>query len=109
MRKIESEKTLEQSLKNAVESKMHGLCVKLLSDFMTGLPDRMCLLPGGLVIFIELKTTGKKPRKIQAHVHEKLRSLGFLVYVIDSTDSMKRLLDGLEKKTTSNDPGRETT
>lgn len=109
MRKIESEKTLEQSLKNAVESKMHGLCVKLLSDFMTGLPDRMCLLPGGLVVFIELKTTGKKPRKIQTHVHEKLRSLGFQVHVVDSTDSMKRLLGGLEEKMKSNDTGRETT
>ncbi|MBR5672458.1 MAG: VRR-NUC domain-containing protein [Spirochaetales bacterium] len=94
MKKIESEKTLEQSLKRSVESKMHGLCVKLQSDFMTGLPDRMCLLPSGRVFFIELKTTGKKPRKIQQATHEKLRKLGFEVYVIDSTDSMKKLLSG---------------
>lgn len=94
MKKIESEKRLEQLLKNTVENKMHGLCVKLLSDFMIGLPDRMCLLPGKRIFFIELKTTGKKPRKIQTHMHELIRSLGFEVYVIDSTDSMMELLNG---------------
>lgn len=96
MKKIESEKTLERLLKNTVENKMHGLCVKLLSDFMIGLPDRMCLLPGKRIFFIELKTTGKKPRKIQTHVHNLIKSLGFEVYVIDSTDSMKKLLSGYE-------------
>lgn len=93
MREIESEKTLERLLKRLVESEMHGLCVKLLSDFVTGLPDRMCLLPGGLVFFIELKTTGKRPSKIQFSVHEKLRSLGFRVYVVDSTDTLMKVLD----------------
>ena len=96
MKVIESEKRLERLLKNTVENKMGGLCVKLLSDFMIGLPDRMCLLPGSRIFFIELKTTGKKPRKIQVHMHQVLRKLGFDVYVIDSTDSMMRLLSGYE-------------
>lgn len=98
-RKIESEKTLERLLKSVVENKMHGLCVKLLSEFVTGLPDRMCLLPGQLIFFVELKTTGKKPRKMQEYMHKKLRSLGFEVYVIDSTDSLMTMLSGYEAKT----------
>lgn len=85
MKEIESEKTLERMLKNLVENTMKGLCVKLLSQHMIGLPDRLCLLPGGRVFFVEVKTTGKKPRKIQEFVHRKLEALGFKVYVLDSS------------------------
>ena len=88
MRQIESEKQLESSLKDLVEKRLHGMCLKLLSQHVTGLPDRMCLLPGGRMFFVEVKTTGKKPRKIQEYIHKKLRSLGFMVYVLDSSEEL---------------------
>lgn len=91
-KKVESEKQLELSLKNTVESTMRGLCLKLLSQNITGLPDRLCLLPRGGVFFVEVKTTGKKPRKIQQYIHEKLRSLGFRVYVLDSSKGINTIL-----------------
>ena len=93
-RLIESEKVIERRLVELVKSK-GGLCIKLLSDQMSGLPDRMCLLPGGQIIFAELKTTGKKPRKIQVFVHNRLRDLGFRVEVIDSTSGVTDLIDSL--------------
>lgn len=92
MKVIESEKRLERSLKSIVEDTMNGFCLKLLSQHITGLPDRLCLLPKGKIFFVEVKTTGKKPRKIQKYIHEKLRSLGFRVYVLDSSQVLHTIL-----------------
>lgn len=47
----------------------------------------MILCKGGYVGFAEIKTTGKKPTKIQAYIHDKLRSFGFEVFVIDDIES----------------------
>lgn len=47
----------------------------------------MVICQGGYVGFAEIKTTGKKPTKIQSHIHEKLRALGFTVFVIDDLES----------------------
>ena len=46
----------------------------------TGVPDRMILLPGAYIIFVELKKPGKKERKRQLYVQGLLRKLGFEVY-----------------------------
>jgi len=89
--KIESEKILERKLREETE-KIGGLCLKLLTTYFTGLPDRLCLLPGGRLFFIELKTTKQKPRKIQLYVHKKLIDLGFKVYIVDTSLQIKNIL-----------------
>ena len=90
-KKIDSEKTVERKLVEMC--KENGvLCIKLLTYQFTGLPDRMCLFPGGIVVFIELKTTGEKPRKIQLTIHKKLRELGFRVEVIDTIEGVESLI-----------------
>lgn len=81
--KKDSEKLIERTLYNEVKAK-GGMCLKLPAVYVIGLPDRLCLFPGGNVVFVELKTTGQKPRKIQLHIHQKIRALGFTVLVIDS-------------------------
>lgn len=91
MSKVESEKLLEKKLKDGVE-KMGGWCVKLLSTHLTGLPDRICLLPGGVLFFAEIKTTKKKAKKIQILVHHKIRKLGFEVYLIDTSVQINEIL-----------------
>lgn len=83
MKQIDSEKAIERLLVKLIAQK-GGLCIKLLTNQFIGLPDRLCLLPGGLLAFVELKTTGQKPRPIQVYVHNRLRSLGFRVEVIDT-------------------------
>ena len=88
--KKDSEKLIEAKLGKAIKD-MGGWSIKLLSTFIKGLPDRMCLLPTGIVFFVELKSTGKKPTLAQKIIHKKLISLGFNVYVIDSLS----MLDGL--------------
>lgn len=93
---IESEKLLEKKLREAVQG-LGGWSIKLLSSHITGLPDRICLLPGGRLFFAEIKTTGKKPTKIQLSVHDRLRKLGFLVFVIDKTEQINKLIEDYEK------------
>lgn len=85
------EKILERKLREAIKARK-GIALKLISSSFTGLPDRMCLLPGGNVFFVELKSTGKKVTAIQGKVHELLRSLCFPVYVIDSETGLKSFL-----------------
>ena len=89
--KIESEKLLERKLKKQIED-LDGLCIKLLSTHFTGLPDRMCLLPGGKIFFVELKTTAQKPKAIQLLIHNRLRKLGFNVYIINSSKQITSVL-----------------
>lgn len=87
----ESEKDLEAKLRKEVES--HGwMALKLLSQLHRGLPDRLILAEYGITFFAEIKTTGKKPTRLQKHCHELLRKLGFQVFVIDTTESLEMAL-----------------
>lgn len=81
---IESEKKIERALVNAVKE-YGGMCIKLLCNNLSGLPDRLVLMPHHKIVFVELKTTGQKPRRIQTYIHNKLKNLGFRVEIIDKT------------------------
>lgn len=87
MKEIISEKDLERTFSEQLNRTKKVWVIKLLSTFVKGLPDRMILCRGGYVGFAEIKTTGKKPTKIQTYIHEKLRALGFKVFVIDDLES----------------------
>lgn len=84
------EKVIEQRLVRAVKA-AGGLCPKFVSPGMDGMPDRLVLLPGARLAFVEVKAPGKKPRPLQLHRHEQLRKLGFRVYVLDSTEEVGNL------------------
>ena len=91
MKKGDSEKVVERKLVEMCKE-YGALCIKLLTYQFTGLPDRMCLFPHGIIVFVETKTTREKPRKIQSVVHKKLRDLGFRVEVIDTVESVNSLI-----------------
>jgi hypothetical protein len=61
-------------------------CIKFPPIFFAGFPDRLVLGPKATIVFVELKATGKTPRKLQARIHARLRAFGFRVEVIDSRD-----------------------
>ena len=88
------EKIIEQELVRAVRAR-GGICPKLASPGTAGMPDRLVLLPGGRAAFVEVKAPGQKPRLLQIARHRLLRSLGFRVYVIDSTEQIGGILDEL--------------
>src|SRR5882762_7601711 len=56
--------------------------IKLNPIGLRGLPDRMLLLAGGRVIFVELKIPTGRLSRLQQYVHERLRALGFRVEVL---------------------------
>lgn len=85
------EKTIETKLTVAVK-RSGGLAVKFVSPSFDGMPDRLILLPDGIIAFVELKAPGKRPRPLQEARHRLLRSLGFRVYVIDSIEQIGGML-----------------
>jgi len=90
--KTEEEKAIEKKL-NAALKLRGGWGLKLLTDFIKGLPDRLCLLPGGVVFFVEVKTTKKRSSKMQIYIHSKLRNLGFSVYVLDNSGRITEIIE----------------
>lgn len=77
---MQLEKDVERYLREKVKA-LGGRCIKLSSQHEEGLPDRMILLPGGKVFFVELKRVGGKLSAMQKLQHESLRRLGQRVYV----------------------------
>ena len=51
-----------------------GLCWKFVSPGRAGVPDRIVVLPGGRVIFVELKTDTGQLRPIQIYQHRELHA-----------------------------------
>ncbi|MGS2677688.1 VRR-NUC domain-containing protein [Citrobacter freundii] len=79
----ERESLIEKHLVAEVK-KAGGRTYKFVSPGRRSVPDRIVLLPGGRLIFVECKAPGKSPRADQLREHERLRSLGFIVVVLDS-------------------------
>ena len=88
------EKTIEDGLTKAVRMR-GGLCEKWISG-TAGWPDRIILLPDGKIAFVEVKAPGKEPRPLQRRRHQKLRSLGFPVYVLDDLGQIGGILDEIQ-------------
>lgn len=85
------EKKIERRLVR-MTSQMGGLALKFVSPGCDGVPDRLVLLPGGKVGFVELKAPGKKPRPLQVRRISQIRRLGFLVFVVDGTEQITEVL-----------------
>ena len=92
---IESEKVLERKLCKRVKE-LGGHAYKFVSPNQRGVPDRLCILPNGNTIFVELKTTGKKPTKLQELCMSELRELGQICEVVDSSEKLDKLISQLK-------------
>ena len=86
------ERTIENNVCKWVK-KHGGLAIKLSPVSTSGLPDRMFLLPRGVVCFIEFKAPGEKPTPIQRYFHRTFADLGFPVHVADNYDDAIKILD----------------
>lgn len=76
------EKEIEKKLRQMVE-KRGGLCLKWVCPGWSGVPDRIILLPGGVVMFAETKRPkGGKLSRLQEWWARKLRGLGFTSVVV---------------------------
>jgi hypothetical protein len=86
------EKQIEQKLVSAVKA-AGGICPKLVSPGMDGMPDRMVLLPGARIGFVEVKAPGKRPRPLQVVRHRMLQGLGFPVFVLDDPEHIQGIIE----------------
>lgn len=89
------EATIEKYLTTRIR-RIGGLALKWTSPGMTGVPDRILILPGGRIAFAELKSTGRTERPRQVFVQKLLKQLGCAVYSsVDSFEKVDKILDEL--------------
>ena len=88
------EKMIESRLVQEVQSR-GGLCWKFTSPGTDGVPDRIVLMPGGKIAFVEVKAPGKKPRPLQVSRHGLLQHLGFKVYLLNDMNQIGGILDDI--------------
>lgn len=91
------EKKLEQRLVGYVEA-MGGQCLKWTSPGTTGLPDRIVLLPGGVIAFVEMKRpTGSRVSALQYYWRKVLTRLGFRHYFVHTQQQLEDVLTELKE------------
>lgn len=89
-----SEKAIERYLVDM--AKQNGLlCLKYSNANMVGYPDRLLVLPDGQVAWVELKSKGRKPTKIQQLRMAELSGMGHPVIVIDNKADVDELFKTL--------------
>lgn len=81
------ESKLEQKLIAHIK-KLGGIAYKFTSPNRRGVPDRLCVMPNGRVLFVEVKAPNKQPTPLQQHEHCLLRALGHTVLLIDSLEAI---------------------
>ena len=86
-----SEKSIEHYLVNRVKM-IGGECLKYYNPHAVGYPDRIVLLPGGRVVWVELKSYGEQPRAIQRQRIDRLRQLGQEVHICDSRQAVDAIV-----------------
>lgn len=81
------ERDIEKAFVKRVKS-LGGIAEKFTSPGRRSVPDRLVTLPGGKIIFVELKAPGKVPTDNQLRDHEKRRDMGCDVRVINSIEAV---------------------
>lgn len=70
-----------------------GAAYKFVSPGNVGVPDRLVVLPGGIVAFVELKAEGGRLSPIQDRQISRLRELGADVTVVRGAEGVARFLE----------------
>lgn len=92
MREADLEARLVRGVKAA-----GGLAYKFVSPGSVGVPDRLVVLPGGRVVFVELKADGGRLSRMQVYRIAQLRGLGAAVRVVKGAEDVKKFLDWLRE------------
>ena len=89
------EREVESHLVRVVRA-VGGRCEKFSPDHRAGWPDRIVMLPGGVLVWVELKRPrGGRLSALQLNAHHTLRALGQRVEVVWTKEQADRLIEEL--------------
>jgi len=91
------EKGIEMYLVKRVKE-VGGKAYKFVSPGNTAVPDRICILPKGNVVFVECKASGKFPTPLQQKVIDSFRLLGHHVLVINSKETVDTFIKVIKEE-----------
>ncbi len=86
------ERDIERWLRRQIED-MGGKFMKFTSPGNDGVPDRIAIMPGGHIWFVELKTDEGRLTPIQAWQQDRLDALGVQVRTIRGMDEAKAWIE----------------
>ena len=91
LKKEMSERDVERRLATGVRN-LGGVAYKFVSPGMDGVPDRLIVLPGGVVWFVELKTESGRLSGLQIRQLNRLSALGCRTAVLYGSADVDRFL-----------------
>lgn len=89
------EREIEEYLRLGVK-KLGGIAFKFTSPGNAGVPDRLVVMPGNRIYFVELKRPGGKTSQLQDRQIGRLRDLGCKAFVIDSKEGVDKFLNDIQ-------------
>lgn len=91
--KVVSEAEVEAHLTRLVRDEVSGECVKFIPDYKRGFPDRLVILPGGRLVWVETKRPqGGRVSGAQRVAHEKLHRMGHRVELVWTKEQAEELV-----------------
>ncbi len=91
MREKETERKLVEKVTDA-----GGLALKFTSPGFDGMPDRLVLIPGGKIGFVEVKAPGRKPQPLQLSRIGMLKRLGFRAFVLNDAGQIGEIISEIQ-------------
>lgn len=91
------ESAIEAKLRDGIR-KLGGRAYKFISPGNAGVPDRMVILPGGKIVFVELKTESGRLSSVQKFQIGQMEAMGCDVRVLYGADDVSWFLKQVEKE-----------
>jgi len=92
------EKDLEAKLVKDVR-RMGGRCLKWVSPGNRGVPDRIVLLPGGRIRFVEMKRPKEsKIDSLQKFWARVLTEMGFKAYTVSTPEELEQIIKAFKEE-----------
>jgi len=87
---------IEEYLRKKVKL-LGGRAVKLTSSSLRGMPDRLCIFPKGVTVYVECKRPGRKPTPKQKRMIAWLKSKDHIAVWLDSRPRVDAFLEWVKE------------
>ena len=94
---MKREATLEKKLVDKVEA-VGGLCWKFTSPNTPGVPDRVCIMPDGAVVFVEMKAEFGRLSNIQKYRREQLLERKADIRVVKGKEALQEFIKEVQQR-----------